>query len=98
MSEQKRFQWQVRSGDKVTVGGVTVTPQSRALVFHWPNVGGLVWNRPVRVLVEKEGQVVERISIVDITKLAQYILFGFTVIMIVIGFVLSIQRKEEKRP
>lgn len=94
MAAQKRlFEWEVRSGEKVRRGNITVTPQSRVLVLHWPNIGGLVWNRPAGVRVEKDGQVVDHISIIDVTKLAQYTLFGFSALMIVIGFLLSIRQK-----
>ena len=56
MSKLKdRIQWQAVSGEEVTVGDVTLTPQSQALTIRWPN-GGFVWNRPVSVLVERGGQ------------------------------------------
>lgn len=70
------FKWQTTSGDKVTVGDVTVTPQSQALTIRWPN-GGLVWNRPGAILVER-GEQTERIPIVDVTRIAQLGLLGLS--------------------
>jgi hypothetical protein len=64
--------------ESVTVHGVTVTPQSRALVVRWPK-GGLVWNRPTAVLVEQDGQA-RRIPIVDITRILQVGLLGLAVL------------------
>ncbi len=69
--------WQTLPGDEVTRGDVRVTPQSRALTLRWPH-GGLVWNRPVAVLVERNGRS-ERIPIVDVTRVVQLALFGLSV-------------------
>jgi hypothetical protein len=55
--------------EPLTVGDVTVTPRSRALVVRWPK-GGFVWNRPTAVLVERDGQA-RRIPIVDVTRSLQ---------------------------
>jgi len=66
------------SAEPVMVGGVTVTPWSRALVVRLPR-GGLLWNRPTAVLVEHDGQT-RRIPIVDLTRLLQVGLFGVAVL------------------
>jgi hypothetical protein len=55
--------------EPVTVGDVTVTPRSRALVVRLPR-GGFVWNRPGTVLVERAGQV-RRIKVWDVTRILQ---------------------------
>jgi hypothetical protein len=64
--------------EPVTVGGLTVTPQSRALVVRLPQ-GGFVWNRPTAVLVEHDGQA-RRIPIVDVTRIVQVGLLGLAVL------------------
>jgi hypothetical protein len=66
------------SAEPVTIHGVTVTPQSRALVVRWPK-GGLVWNRPTAVLVEQDGQT-RRIPIVDVTRILQVGLLGLAIL------------------
>jgi hypothetical protein len=58
----------------VTVGDVTVTPRSRALVVRLPR-GGFVWNRPSTVLVERAGHV-RRIKVWDVTRILQLGLLG----------------------
>jgi hypothetical protein len=83
------FKWQTISGDKVTVGDVTVTPQSQALTIRWPN-GGLVWNRPAAVLVER-GEQRERIPIVDVTRVAQLGLLGLSLVFTMMAIVLSVR-------
>jgi hypothetical protein len=91
---KEMLQWQTVSGDKVTVGDVTVTPQSRALTVRWPR-GGLVWNRPVAVLVER-GEETERIPIVDVTRLAQLGLMGLGLVFSMIILALSIGRGRDR--
>ena len=91
---KEMFQWQTASGDEVTVGDVTVTPQSRALTVRWPR-GGLVWNRPVAVLVERDEET-ERIPIVDVTRMAQLGLLGLSLAFSMIIMALSIRRKKEE--
>jgi hypothetical protein len=66
------------SAEPVTVGDITVTPRSRALVVRLP-MGGLVWNRPTAVLVEQGGQA-RRIPIVDVTRIFQMGLLGLAVL------------------
>jgi hypothetical protein len=62
-------------GEPVSVGGTRVTPRARVLEIRWPG-GGLVWNRPVGVTVERDGQTT-RMSIVDATRVAQLVLGTF---------------------
>lgn len=70
-------------GERVTAGEVSVTPQSQALIVRWPN-GGWVWNRPVAVLVERNGTR-ERIPIVDVTRLIQWGLLGLAAAFTTVG-------------
>ena len=89
-------QWQTVSGDPVTVGDVTVTPQSKALIVRWP-FGGFVWNRPVAVLVERDGsRIVERMRVIDVTRMVQLGLLGFGLILSIAVFGRSVRRKEQR--
>jgi hypothetical protein len=85
------IQWQTVSGEQVTVGDVTCSPQSRALTVRWPN-GGFVWNRPTAVLVERGGQT-ERIPIVDVTRIAQLTLLGLGIVFSIVTLMLSIRKR-----
>jgi hypothetical protein len=91
MSPQ-RVQLQTRSAEPLLLGNVTLIPQAQALVVRWPH-GGWVWNRPVAVLVERNGQV-ERIPIRNITKLIQWSLLAFTIGFIALTWIQT--RKERK--
>jgi len=83
--------WQTTWGEEVIVGDVTLTPQSKALVIHAP-FGGLAWNRPVAVLVER-GERTERIPIVDVTRIIQLGLLALSVVFTVVIFVLSAKKR-----
>ena len=88
------LRWQTISGDKVTIGDVTVTPRSQALTIRWPH-GGLVWNRPVAILVER-GEQTERIPIVDVTRIVQLGLFGLSLVFSIVILVLSVRQRRDR--
>jgi len=89
-------QWQTISGSPVMVGDVTVTPQSKALIVRWP-FGGFVWNRPVAILVKRDGShFVERMRVVDVTRIVQLGLLSFSLILSIAVFGKSVRRKEYK--
>lgn len=79
--------YKLESGPPILVDETSVIPQSRVLTVRWPG-GGWVWNRPVAVLVEKNGQV-SRLPILDITRMAQ---IGFLFFSFVIGIVTLLLR------
>ncbi len=78
------------SGRPVQAGDMTITPQSQAVLVRLP-FGGLVWNRPAAVIVEREGRTT-RMSIVDVTRLAQVALAFFS-----IGLVMMARRQARKK-
>ena len=86
------IKWQTISGEAVTVGDVTVLPQSQALMLRWGRYGGLVWNRPAAILVER-GDQTERIPIVDFTRAVQLGLLGFCLIFCMVAFVVPARRR-----
>jgi hypothetical protein len=85
------FQLQTSVGQPVTVGKITVTPQSQALIVRLP-IGGFVWNRPKAVLVEQDGQV-KRLPIRDVTRILQLWLLGFSFVLLVASLIKFVQRK-----
>ena len=91
-------QRQTISGSSVTVGDVTVTPQSQALIVRWP-FGGFVWNRPVAILVERGGpRSVERMRVVDVTRMVQLGLLGLGLILSIAVLGKSVRRKVTTHP
>lgn len=94
MAKSKLFQWQTVTGEAVSAGDTTISPQSQALVVRWPG-GGFVWNRPVAVLIQK-GEESERIPVVDITRMAQLGLIGVGLFFSVLALVFSIQERRAR--
>jgi hypothetical protein len=91
-------QRQTISGSSVTVGDVTVTPQSQALIVRWP-FGGFVWNRPVAILVERDGlHFVERMRVVDVTRIVQLGLLGLSLVLSIAVLGKSVRRKATAHP
>lgn len=64
------------TGSSTQVGAFQITPQSQSISFHYP-FGGFVYNRPLAVIVERDGTV-DRIPIVDVTLLILASLAGFS--------------------
>jgi hypothetical protein len=88
------FQVQTVSGQPVTVESVTVTPQSQALIVRLP-IGGFVWNRPTAILVERD-ETAKRFPIVDVTRILQLWLLGFSLVLSIVSLVKFSQRKERR--
>lgn len=71
------IRWQTLSGEPITVGDVTITPQSQALIIRLP-FGGLVWNRPVAVLVEHSAPITSGdYTIITASEVSAGIGFGY---------------------
>jgi hypothetical protein len=85
------FQRQTLLGKEITAGDITVTPQSQAITLRWPG-GGWVWNRPIAVLVERDGNV-ERVPIIDVTRMAQAGLYGLGLCLTVLTLLVSARRR-----
>jgi hypothetical protein len=65
--------WQTVTGEPFEKDGTVITPLTQVLAVQLPlgrAGGGLVWNRPAALLVERDGEV-ERIPILDVTRIIQ---------------------------
>ena len=87
-------QYQLETGSPTPVGEVNLTPQSQVLTVRWPN-GGWVWNRPVAVLVEQDGES-ERLPIVDVTRMAQLGLIAFAFLFAILSLLVRLGSKHRK--
>ena len=87
---KKRFKAQRRDGTPRSIGGLTITPESQALIVRWSN-GAWIWNRPAAVRIEREDGTVERMPIVDVTRVAQWALGVLAAIFAAVSVVLTIQ-------
>jgi hypothetical protein len=91
---EEALQRQTLWGDKVTVGDVTVTPQSQALTICWSK-GGFVWHRPTAILVDR-GDHTERVPIVDLTRIVQWGLLGLGLVFSMVTLILSARERRLK--
>ncbi len=70
-------QLQTQAGAPTRAGNITVTPESQSFSLRLP-FGGFVWNRPTAVVIEIEGER-QRVPVVDVTRIAQLAVAGFTI-------------------
>ena len=84
---------ETQTGEPVTLGEVTVTPQSQALIIRWSR-GGLVWNRPIGVWVDRAGQIT-RLPIVDVTRYVTWTFAGLTLLFSVIISLVAARRRSK---
>jgi hypothetical protein len=87
--------YQTVNGQPVQVGEKVVTPQSQVLALNFmggPAGAALVWNRPLAVLVEQNGET-KRYPIVDVTRLAQVALFTAVLMTVMIAGLLKRERR-----
>lgn len=82
--------FQTALGKPVEAGGVTVTPEAKAIVVRLP-FGGWVWNRPTAVHV-RYGQQNWRLPIVDVNLTGQLALVGVSLLFILFGVAGSARR------
>jgi hypothetical protein len=79
------------SAQPIVVGDTRITPQAQAFSVRFP-FGGFVWNRPTAVLVERD-DLTQRIPIVDVTRVAQIVLFGLVLSISVIITLLATRQR-----
>ena len=79
------------TGEPITIRGVTVMPQSQAIVVRLP-FGGVLWNRPVGVLI-KRGAETRRRPITDVSATICRVLFGIGVLCVSIAIVRLIRER-----
>jgi len=79
------------SAEPIVVGDTKITPQAQAFSIRFP-FGGIVWNRPTAVLVERD-DLTQRIPIVDVTRVAQVAVFGLVVTFSIIITLLAARQR-----
>jgi hypothetical protein len=82
---------ETQTGEPLTVGDTTITPQLQALIIRLPFFG-FVWNRPIGVIVDRDGQT-QRLPIVDVTRYITWSLAGLTLLFSVIITWVAAQRR-----
>jgi hypothetical protein len=71
------FTIETMPGETVQAGANKITPFSQAIKLTLPrSMGGLIWNRPVSVLVQGADGSEQVLPVVDVTRIAQLALLG----------------------
>jgi hypothetical protein len=83
---------ETHTGEPITFGHTTITPQSQALIVRWPR-GGFVWNRPIGVIVDRAG-LTQRLPIIDVTRYATWTLAGLAWLFSVIIMAVAQRRRQ----
>jgi hypothetical protein len=99
-SSNKFIELNTYEGDSVQLRDISgteirVVPQSQALSIHWPK-GGFVWNHPVAITVESDEQV-ERVPIIDVTRIAQIVLWGLSAFFTLITIIFTFRKTKAER-
>jgi hypothetical protein len=80
-------------GRPIDAGALRLTPQSRAVIVRLP-FGGLVWHRPTAVLVEQPGRAIQRLPILDGTRVFQLgVVLGTLVVTVACLMIASRQQE-----
>ncbi len=73
------IRWVTLAGEPVIVKQWTVTPLAQSLTVRWSR-GGFVWNRPIALLIAKDGQT-KRMPIPDVARGAQLVLLSISILL-----------------
>lgn len=87
------FRLETRAGKSIRAGTRWITPFSQALIFQIPGLpGGLIWNRPVSVLVHEPNGEERVLPVVDRTRQIELALLGAAAgfsLVLLRGFILN---------
>jgi hypothetical protein len=81
----KNLQWEKVSGEPIVIGDTRITPQARVLSVRFPS-GGFVWNRPVSMIVERDGAR-KTIAVPDVTLISQIAIAASLLIFPILFFI-----------
>ena len=77
----------------IVAGALRLTPESQVLTVRLP-FGGLVWQRPTAVVVEQAGRAIQRLPIVDLTRVAQLAVLLGTVLVTAVCLIVASRQQE----
>lgn len=88
------IQMETRAGEPVTAGGNILIPMARVLRVMLPGMpaGGLIWNRPSAVVVRSADGQEQVLPVRDVTRQAQWALFGVALALLLPALLLRRRR------
>jgi len=76
---KKFITWQTKTGAAIEINDITIIPQAQVIQVKLP-FGGLVWNRPTNVMVERNGQI-KTFPLLDVTRFALWAVAGLSALI-----------------
>lgn len=68
---------ETRAGDPIQVGVSKIVPLAQVVRLQIPGwLGGVIWNRPVAVVVKSDEDDEQIVPVVDVTRAAQLAIIG----------------------
>jgi len=81
---------EVRAGDPIAIGDRTVTPFAQSIQFRVPGLnGGLIWNRPVSILVQTNDGEERVLAVPDVTRQLIWALAAMSIITALLGWLIT---------
>ena len=92
------IQTETKAGEAITMGETKIVPFSKSLRVQIPGWhGGLIWNRPVSLLVVSSDGSEQIIPIVDVTRQALWALLGVSLAVFPLMMLISQRRNKTNR-
>ena len=88
-----------RAGQAIYFGRKTLVPFTQVWHLKLPLAkGGLIWNRPISVVIQEADQPEQIVPVQDVTRQAFWLLFGMSLAGAFLAFLTNhIQRRKQNR-
>jgi hypothetical protein len=88
---------ETHAGNPISVGESKIVPLAKVVRLQIPGwLGGIIWNRPVAVVVQTGEDQEQIVPVVDVTRAAQVIIFGSGFFVALMAYLIN--RRNNKRP
>ena len=81
---------ETHAGEPIEVGRSKIVPLAKVVRYQKPGwLGGVIWNRPIAVVVQTEDEEEQVIPIRDVTRIAQIAIVGSGLLVILMAWLLT---------
>jgi hypothetical protein len=81
---------ETRAGDPIAVGDSKIVPLAKVAQLKIPGwFGGVIWNRPVAVVIQTEDDKEQVVPVRDVTREAQLAIIGSGLFVILMAWLLT---------
>lgn len=86
-------QAETHAGDPIEVGDSKIIPLAKVVKLQIPGwLGGVIWNRPVAVVVQTGDDEEQVVPVIDITRVAQLAIFGSGLFVVLMAWLMTRRR------